>query len=367
MFPREAQEVLAPHTTPDSDQLPRHTTPDEVQDTMQMSPQTQTTTPGATLEPSKAPVPSPKYLPPQSQVGLLMSRPKSTESGATWDYFNTPAANPLFMHKWNSKDDYVKAIGAVETPLSQGEFRRATLTAPSEFGSSKPVNASLSYFNLSWETGDDMYSAPSDVEDNNRTMASDPESEAEENSLMFRSSAQTPNTSASSSNLLASPTPKTRRPQTSALEQLRILQTELKRLMATDHETEQLHLKHLMAIANTLGRDEALSETSKALRSRAAAKFTTGRAERLILEREADTVFRLTSVEPVRVVEARVDALQAERRRTREAVTTALDGLFERACEILDGSLPGVPAGPRVVGATAPSYGPAAPASRWRP
>lgn len=258
-----------------------------------------------------------------------------------------------------------EAPDVVETPLSESSFRRATITVPNEFPLTDLAKSSRSSFSrpASSQTDRESFFSPAFI------------AEIEGSRRDSGSSSLTPDTTAYSSKEVHAanldPGPKRRASSTSsqwrqtpsALDQLRNLHDELIRLMSADYATEQRHLKDLVTFSNTLGRDEALNEVSKSLRRRAGEKFTMGRAERLILEREADTVYRMTSLEPVSVVEDKVDALQAEREGTRQAVALALEGLFERACVLVDGVMSGNWAGG---GGATPSVGPLPPASRTR-
>lgn len=79
-------------------------------------------------------------------------------------------------------------------------------------------------------------------------------------------------------------------------------------------------------------RDAVLNEVSKALRDRAATKLRMGRSERLILEREADVIFRMTSTRMRRVAEQQhAQSLLNEHKELWLALWDKVDMLFRKA------------------------------------
>ncbi|CAN8097937.1 unnamed protein product [Discula destructiva] len=274
---------------------------------------------------------------PQNETGHVMPRPCSASAQAPdSSSIVRPQTNPLASRKWKSTSDYIKASDyteaseAQEPPLSESVFRRATLpvhSMPDNVNKTKTPSPPS-------ETGDWRHAT---LPESGETTSSSP---------IMRSSAPTPGTTASSSKLSKSPSPEPQRHTsgfssqcTPPLQELRAIQDELNKLMAIGYEMDQRHLQNLVSISKTFGRDEALNEVFKSLRHRAAAKFTMGKAERLILEREADVVSRMTSGEPVSGFEMRLDALQLEWQGVREASARARDALFERIYALVDASL----------------------------
>lgn len=349
---------LTRHVTPHSDRLPQHVTPDQINQPVEKQAHTRressyfgspsvSTPPLAIPERPAAPAP-PKHVDHDvsARRGSAASQALSTASS-----IRPPPANPYALRKWDSADDYIKASGdhtdpppeaadPVDIALSQGGFRRATITVPSEFPLPAHGNAPSFYSRRG---------------SSRASMASDLDSDAGRSSTshLARSTAPTPDTAASHNKPLPSlPTANHRRASSStyapsrptpssALDELRSLHADLSALITADNRTERRHLKDMMAMATTLGRDEALNDVSAAMRRRAGARKTLGRAERLMLEREADGVFRMTSEVPESVVHARVDVLEVERDGTRAAVASALEGLLERACAIVGAAVLG--------------------------
>ncbi|KAJ4423166.1 hypothetical protein N0V82_002160 [Gnomoniopsis sp. IMI 355080] len=121
----------------------------------------------------------------------------------------------------------------------------------------------------------------------------------------------------------------------SAVSDLRTIKDEIQNLLKQDHDAEQRQSKDLLTVATALCRDKALKEVSVTLHDRASKKFTMSRSERLILEREADIVFRMTSAGRMSPFRDPIVALQAEREKTRQAVTKAVDVLLEEACALV--------------------------------
>lgn len=92
-------------------------------------------------------------------------------------------------------------------------------------------------------------------------------------------------------------------------------------------------MEKLLKITSDCTRSAVLNEVSKALCDRAATKLTMGRSERLILEREADFMFRMASVWPgnFAALQQHVKSLLKEHETKWQALWDKVNMLFSNA------------------------------------
>lgn len=214
--------------------------------------------------------------------------------------------------KWMSPEQYLESLGV--TRWVAAATRRATATSTVNVTTDWSISSGGSPSNaVSSSSGDEL--SVSDLEREEGGTSRAPRSFSPGRDITFYK------------DILGS-TP------TSDIEELRTIFDELRELLDKDLENEMRTAKDVLSVSNAIGRDEALKEVSKALRERASSKFTMGRSERLILEREADNIFRMTCAGPVGNFGQCIDALQAKRQEMRETVSQAVEMLDEKACEL---------------------------------
>ncbi|KAJ4393940.1 hypothetical protein N0V93_003157 [Gnomoniopsis smithogilvyi] len=287
------QQKLISCATASSDQQPPQTTPDSLRQPPGMNS-------------------GPRIMSPSAPGGidLVMSEQSSLESSCAEDS-STQSSRCHVPQKWLSTEAYLDSIASVQPKFADSSLRRTTLTFPLKSAKNRMLK------------DDDRGFSPvlSDIEDSHS--CSELESEAGKNSHKSRAVVDI---------TVSIGTPE--EVSTSHVDELRAIRDQLMILMDKQQYVMSRHSGYLLEIATALCRDEVLKEVSKALRERASMKFTMGKSERLILEREADMVFRMTSMDAVTPIREEINALQAVREQTRQAIMREIDMLFEKACAL---------------------------------
>lgn len=309
----EGQPKFARQPTLANEYHTRANIPNDARDLCSISRTRAAMTPGGSSHFQLPPPYSPSLSPPPGEIGLVMPRPSATES-YNMVVSSIPSQRLYDFRKWLSADDYLRAIGLTPPLLLGVDAQRATATRPVNSVADKPANSG----------GTCSKSAP-DIED--PWLSSDIDSEAEDSSAMLTSSAPTPDTTVHCGISKGNTIP--------AVDELRNIKDELQKLLGEENSREDCQLQGLVETFIKLGRDRALKEVSKALRDRASAKFTVGKSERLILEREADLIFRMNFTSSATASQHLIDTQYPKRQDRRKAIREAVDGLFATACALL--------------------------------
>lgn len=115
-------------------------------------------------------------------------------------------------------------------------------------------------------------------------------------------------------------------------DELRNIRIELSNLFRKQEDVRKRLMKGVLEVSSVHSRNEVLREASKALSDRAATKFAMGRAERLILEREANVIYRMAFTRTGSAAEHQhVGSLRVEREEIWQAIRDKVDLLFEKS------------------------------------
>lgn len=118
-------------------------------------------------------------------------------------------------------------------------------------------------------------------------------------------------------------------------DELRNIRIELSNLFSKQEDVRKRLMKGVLKVSSVHSRNEVLKEASKALSDRAATKFTMGRAERLILEREADVIYRMALTRTGSAAgHQHVGSLRVEREEIWQAIRDKVDLLFEKSLDL---------------------------------